>query len=55
MTKPLIPCLVKMYQPGRKLQYTGLFSSTFAAIEDAKIRFGYGIAFATRINKEAKA
>ncbi|WP_160809609.1 hypothetical protein [Nitrosomonas sp. HPC101] len=50
-TKPLIPFLVKLYQSDKKYQYTGLFSSTFAAIEDAKARFGMGIAFATPINQ----
>ena len=51
--KPLIPCLVKMYQSDKKYQYTGMFSSTFAAVEDAKARFGHGIAFATPLFKGA--
>ena len=51
--KPLIPCLVKMYQLDKKYQYTGMFSSTFAAVEDAKARFGHGIAYATPLFKGA--
>ncbi len=54
-SNPLIPCLVKMYQSGKKYQYTGFFKSTWAAVEDAKIRFGYGIAFATPLNQIKEA
>lgn len=50
--KPLIPCLVKMYQPGRiKHQYIGLFNSTSDAAKDAMTRFGNGVVFATAITQ----
>lgn len=51
--KPLIPCLVKMYQSGKKYQYTGFFKSTWEAVADAKARFGHGHAFATPLFKGA--
>lgn len=50
-SKPLIPCLVKMYQPGKKHQYTGFFKSTWDAVQDAINRFGYGAAFARKLDQ----
>ncbi|WP_396957701.1 hypothetical protein [Nitrosomonas sp.] len=56
MTAPLIPCMVKMYGiDGAAHQYTGLFRSTFAAVEDAMNRFGNGVAFATPLNQTREA
>lgn len=50
--KPLIPCLVKMYElDGTEHQYTGLFKSTWDATQDAINRFGYGAAFARKLDQ----